>query len=512
MSCWMGIDVGTSGIKVLIINENGDVLGEGYTEQDVILSKSGYAEQNPLIWWESCKTAIQKALKNKKSSRDIEAIGFSGQMQGTVFLDKDDRPIRNCMIWMDQRAVSEVGDVDRLLKAAKINGMEITANQCLNTFWAPKILWLKKHEPENFEKINKILFPKDYLSLCMTGEKAIEASDASLTYLLDIKERKWSNLMFRALDIPRDMVPERLLESCQVVGKLRKSVAEEFGLKPGIPVIAGGGDQLANGIGTGIINENIMGASIGTSAVVFGCSKTPFYDRWNSAIQSLCHACPDLWAYLGLSLTAGASLKWIRETFFQREKTEYAKEGKDVYDYITGIASKTDIGSKGVIFLPYFNGDSAPNNDPNARACLFGMSLDTGMPEICRSVLEGVSFSMRETIDVCRKSGKDIHTIRVSGGGAKSALWRQIQADIFNASIVTMGIEEGPAAGAAILAAVGSGYFKTVNEGCDAIVKTGEQTDPVLENVKRYDEYFEIYHNLYGHLKKPFRERAKLNL
>ncbi len=512
MSCWMGIDVGTSGIKVIIIDENGSVLGEGYAEQDVILLGEGYAEQNPLVWKDSCKAAIREALKNKKSNQDVEAIGFSGQMQGTVFLDKDDRPIRNCIIWMDQRAACEVDEIGTLLRASNVNGMEITANHCLNTFWAPKILWLKKHEPENFEKINKVLFPKDYLALWLTGEKAIEVSDASLTYLLDIQGRKWSDLMFHALGIHKHIVPDRLLESCHVVGKLRKIVAEEFGLKPGIPVIAGGGDQLANGIGTGIINENIMGVSIGTSAVVFGCSKTPFYDKSNSAIQSLCHACPDLWAYLGLSLTAGASLKWIRETFFEREKKEYAQIGKDVYDYITGIASKTDVGSKGCVFLPYFNGDSAPNNDPNARACFFGMSLDTGMPEICRSVLEGVSFSLRETLEVCRRMGKEIHTIRVSGGGAKSALWRQIQADIFDASVVTMEIEEGPAAGAAILAAVGCGFFQTVGEGCSAIVKTDTQTDPIPENVKRYNEYFELYHSLYRHLKEPFDVRAGLNL
>ncbi|HML36442.1 MAG TPA: xylulokinase [Bacillota bacterium] len=510
MSCWLGIDVGTSGIKALVMNESGEVIRKGYAEQDVIFSQPGYAEQDPSVWWQSCKDAVRAALNGSEIGDRIEAIGFSGQMQGTVFLDEKGQPVRNCIIWMDQRAVNEVKDIEGALGEARMDADRITANQCLTTFWAPKILWVKKHEPQNYSRIKKVVFAKDYLAYCMTGEIATEVSDASLTYLLDIPGRRWSDDMFRALDIPREIVPDRLLESCDVTGRLRKSVADELGLKPGIPVIAGGGDQAANGIGTGIIDESIMGASIGTSAVVFGCSKTPFFDTKKRAIQSLCHSAPDLWAYLGLSLTAGASLKWVRDVIFPREKQECFRTGQDIYDHITGIAAKAAPGSGGLIFLPYFNGDSAPNNDPNARACFFGMSLNTGMPELCRSVMEGITFSLRETIEVCRETGKDIKTIRVSGGGAKSLLWRQMQADIFQTSIVTMNIEEGPAAGAAIMAAVGSGFFKDVAEGCGAVLRTSTETQPIAENVKKYDEYFWLYHEMYGHLRESFAKRARL--
>lgn len=510
MSCWLGIDAGTSGIKALVLDESGKVVAEGYAEQDVIFSRPGYAEQCPKDWWEACKKAVAMATEASGTGKKIQAIGFSGQMQGTVFLDRENRPVRDCLIWMDQRAVHEVEDISQKLKEADIDGAHITANPCLNTFWAPKILWMKKQEPWNYEQIHKIIFPKDYLAYCMTGELAMEVSDASLTYLLDVPRRRWSDEMFRALGISKKLVPDRLLESCEVVGALRKTVAEELGLKAGIPVVAGGGDQTANGIGTGVIEESMMGASIGTSAVVFGCSRQPFFDKKQRAIQSLCHSAPDLWAYLGLSLTAGASLKWVRDVLFSKEKRECQKTGKDIYNEITGIAAKARPGSQGLMFLPYFNGDSAPNNDPDARACFFGMSLNHGMAELTRSVLEGVAYSLRETVEVCRETGMEIKSIRVSGGGAKSPLWRQIQADIFKTDIVTMNIQEGPAAGAAILAATGSGFFGNVQEGCRALLKTATRTEPMKEHVKIYEEYFQLYREMYGHLREPFAKRAKL--
>ena len=510
MGCWLGIDAGTSGLKALVLEESGEILAEGYAELDVQFPGPGCAEQRPEDWWAACKKAVSLALQGRNIGKEIQAVGFSGQMQRTVFLDGDNRPVRDCLIWMDQRAVQEVEEIAWKLRAAGLDGMAVTANQCLNTFWAPKILWMRNNEPEHYERIRKIIFPKDYLAFRMTGELAMEVSDASLSYLLDVPRRKWSDEMFRALDIPKELVPNRLLESCEVVGTLKKSVAGELGLLEGIPVIAGGGDQTANGVGTGIIEERVMGASIGTSAVVFGCSRKPFYDRKQRAIQSLCHSVPDLWSYLGLSLTAGASLKWVRDVFFAGKKQAWKSAGKNVYVEITRIAAQARPGCRGLMFLPWFNGDSAPNNDPYARACFFGMSLDHGMAELTRSVLEGVVYSLRETVEVCREDGREIGTIRVSGGGAKSSLWRQIQADILKASVVTMKITEGPAAGAAILAAVGSGYFKDVKEGCRALLKTDTVTEPIREHEKIYEEYFQIYRGMYGCLREPFAKRAGL--
>ena len=508
---WLGIDLGTSGIKAVVIDETGKVVSMGYAEQNVITPKPGFAEQSPEIWWEVCSRAVQTAvLKGNVNGSEIKAIGFSGQMQGIVMLDSDGNVLRNCIIWMDQRAANEVKDIEKTAFRTGINTLDITANECLPTFWAPKLLWMKKHEPEIYERIDKILFPKDYLAFRMTGEMAAEVGDASLSFLLDVPNRKWSWDIFDMLDIPRTFVPDRLLESTEIVGELRRDVAREWGLEAGIPVIIGSGDQIANGIGTGIIREDVMGASIGTSAVVFGCSGKPFIDNNKRAIQSLCHGTSDLWCYLGLSLTAGASLKWMRDVIFKDKKPEFERQGKEIYDYITHIASKAEIGSGGVLFLPYFNGDSAPNNDSDARACFFGLSLSSSMPELCRSVMEGVAFSLRETIEVCRQTGKTIDTIRVAGGGARSRLWRQIQADIFDASIVTMGVEEGPACGAAIMAAVGSGYFSSVVEGSDAIVRIKDRIEPIRENVKIYNEYFHLYRSLYTNLKASFKERAAL--
>ena len=510
MSCWMGIDSGTSGIKAVIINEKGDILGMGYCEQDVVSPLPGYAEQDPYVWWRTCDKAVKEAVRNSGGGKEICAIGFSGQQQGTVFLDKDGKPIRNCIIWMDQRAVKEVKEIEDRLAAAGIDSIAITGNTCLTSYWAPKILWVKNNEPENYERIDKILFPKDYLSYRMTGEMAIEVSDASCSFLLDLPNRRWSDDMFKLIGIPRSFLPERLMESCGVVGELLKSVADEWGLKPGIPVIAGGGDQPANGIGSGIIDDGLIGTSIGTSAVIFGAGSKPFLDKKKRAIISHCHAVPNKWAFVGLSLTAGASLKWLRDVIFEEKKEEYKRQGKEIYDYITGLAAQAKTGCEGLVFLPYFNGDSTPNNDPHARACFFGMSLRTGINEICRSVMEGVAFSLRDSIEICREMGIDVPTVRVSGGGAKSRLWRQIQADIFNASIVNLRIEEGPAVGAVIMAATGSGYFKDIKEGCDSIVRTGEVIDPVSENVKIYEEYYQTYKNLYIALKKPFADQAEI--
>lgn len=510
MSYWLGIDAGTSGIKAIVIDENGNVCGKGYEELDVISPRPGYVEQNPKDWWRVCRNAVKAAVQTSGKGMLIEGIGVSGQMQGTVLIDKNGEPIRNCLIWLDQRATEEVKEIEERIKKAGISEIHITGNYGLSSFWVPKLLWVKKHEPELYERIYKVLFAKDYLVYCMTGEIVTEVSDASLSFLLDVNRRQWSETMFHVTGIPREIVPDRLLESCGVAGGLNASLAGEWGMKSGIPVVAGGGDQTANGVGTGIVKEGITGASIGTSAVVFGCTDSPFIDIKKRAVLSICHSVPGLWSYLGLSLTAGASLKWVRDVMFADKKAEFMTKGKDIYDYITGIAAKAKPGCEGVIFLPYFNGDSTPNNDAKARAGFLGLSLRSGMPEMCRSVMEGVAYSLRETIEICRELGNDVKEVRVSGGGSKSALWRQIQADIYNASVVTMNMEEGPAAGAAILAGVGAGYFKSVQEGCDAILKQGTIVDPIPENVKRYDEYFQIYHNLYRALKSSYDKQSEL--
>lgn len=506
MNCFLGVDAGTSGIKALVINEVGEVKGVGYRECDLITPKPGWVEQNPLDWWKACDGAVMDAVAKSGCGKDIRAIGFSGQMQGPVMMDGARNPIGNCLIWMDQRAGEEVLEMEKRMTGKEM--LDITASYCLNSYWVPKLLWLQKHRPEEFNRTRQILFTKDYLRFMMTGEYATEVSDASLTFLMDVPGRKWSEKMFQITGIPKHLVPERLLESREIAGYLKGELADKWGMKEGIPVVAGGGDQTACGVGSGIVEPGTIGSSIGTSGVVFGCSDRPFIDEKRRATFSMCHSVPHTWGFLGLSLTSGASFKWLRDTIFAGKKAELQAAGGDIYDYMTDLASKAQPGSEGLTFLPYFNGEKTPHNDERARATLFGMSYRHGLNEICRSFMEGVTYSLRDTVEICRELGMNVRQVRASGGGAKSGLWRQIQADIYNAEVVTMNLEEGPAAGAAILAAVGAGYFKTEKEGCDAILSIKSITEPVKEHVKIYEDYYQTYRKLYPALRDCFKQQA----
>jgi xylulokinase len=507
MNCFLGIDAGTSGIKAVVIDETGKVRGIGYHECDIITPQPGWVEQDPRDWWTACRMAVKQAVHVSGCGQDIIGIGFSGQMQGSTLLDKNMEPIGNCMIWLDQRANREVTDIAAMVKSDE--AIAITANECLNSFWAPKLLWLRKNRPEEYERIDKVIYTKDYLRYKMTGEIATEVSDASLSFLMDVPNRRWAEPMFEKLGLPRSIVPERLAESAEVVGYLMKDVAQEWGLRSNIPVVAGGGDQPAGGVGTGIVRAGIMGATIGTSGVVFGCCDKPFIDKQKRAILSMAHSVPDKWCFLGLILTAGASFKWLRDTVFADKKLDMAAQGRDIYDYMTSLAAEARIGSEGLSFLPYLNGEKTPHSDEDARGVFFGLSYRHGISEICRSVMEGVTFAMRDSIEICRELGIGITEVRANGGGAKSVLWRQMQADIYNANVVTMNIEEGPAAGGAILAAVGVGYFKSVVEGCDELLQVTSVTEPIAENVEVYNDYYQTYRELYPALKNIFGKQAE---
>jgi xylulokinase len=506
MECFLGIDAGTSGIKAMIIDEKGNNRGIGYCECDIISPNPGWAEQNPKTWWHACDIAVKEAVLKSGCGKDIKGIGFSGQMQGSTFINKNLEPIGNCIIWLDQRATQEVKEIEAIIPANEM--LNITANHCLNSFWAPKLLWFKKNEPKAYENIYKILFTKDYLRLKITGELATEVSDASFSFLMDVEGRKWSKEMFSKLGIDSDIVPDKLAESCDVVGRLKKDIAIEWGLHEGIPVVAGGGDQPAGGVGTGVVKTGRLGATIGTSGVVFGCCDKPFKDVKNRATYSLAHSVPGKWCFLGLVLTAGGSFKWLRDTIFADKKTSLAAEGKDIYDYMTGLAARSAPGCEGLVFLPYLNGEKTPVSDENARGVFFGLSSRHSQNDICRSVMEGVTFALRDTIEILREFGTDINEVRANGGGAKSDLWLQMQADIYKANVVTMNMEEGPAAGAAIMAAVGSGAFATVNEACDSIVRIKKVTEPNRENVKKYDDYYQTYGALYPVLKDIYKKQA----
>ena len=509
MSCFMGIDAGTSGIKAVVIDDAGTILGVGYHECDLITPKPGWVEQDPRDWWSACCHAAAEAAKKSGRGMDIAAIGFSGQMQGCTLMDKDMEPVGNCMIWLDQRAAAEADQINADLDTREM--LAITASYCLPSYWVPKLLWLKKNKPQDFEKIHTVLFTKDYLRYQMTGEAATEVSDASLTFLLDMNTRTWSDRMFQLTGLPRSMVPERVLESQDVAGYLRADVAAQWGMRAGIPVVAGGGDQTAGGVGSGVVAPGVIAATIGTSGVVFGCCDTPFVDPQRRAMYSICHSVPGAYSFLGCTLGAGGSFKWMRDTLFADKKEALAREGRDVYDYMTGLAAAAPVGSEGLCFLPYLGGESTPHVDPDARGVFFGLSYRHGLGAMCRSVMEGVTFSLRDTIEILRDSnGLTVSQVRAMGGGAKSALWRQIQADVYNASVVTMNMEEGPAAGAAMMAATGSGYFASIQESCQAILKVQSVTEPIAANAAMYNDYYQTYRALYADLRERFAAQADI--
>jgi xylulokinase len=506
MAYFMGIDAGTSGIKAVIMDEKGTILGSGYSECDLITPRPGWVEQDPHDWWRACKEAVQKAAASTGLGKQITGIGFSGQMQGSTCLDKNFEPTGNCLLWLDQRSSAEVAEINRMENVDEY--LNVTANRCLNSFWAPKLLWIKKHRPGEFDRIHKVIFTKDYLCYKLTGEIATEVSDASLSFLMDVPHRKWADSQFDKLGIPRSFVPDRLLESVEVVGTVKAAVAEELGIASGIPVVAGGGDQPAGGVGTGVIKSGIIGAAIGTSGVVFGCLDKPFMDKEDRAMYSMAHSVPGKYGFLGLVLTAGGSYKWLRDNIFADKKAEMAAAGQDVYNYMSGLAEKAAVGSEGLIFLPYLNGDKTPHSDENARGVFFGLSYRHGAGDICRAVMEGVTYSLRDTLEIIRKFGQEVAEVRANGGGAKSPLWLQIQADIFNARIVTMNIEDGTAAGASIMAAVGAGYFSSVEEACETMLKVTGVTEPISANVAVYNEYYETYRSLYPALRDLYGKQA----
>jgi xylulokinase len=508
MTCFLGIDAGTSGVKAIVIDEAGKTLGLGYKEVNLITPRPLWVEQDPNEWWSACDYAIREAVSKSGRGQEIAAIGLTGQMLGNTMLDKDLKPLGNCMIWLDQRATEERDIVEERLGIDAM--LDITANYCLTGYWAPKLMWVKKNRPDIFEKTRMVLFPKDYIKLALTGEPSVEVTDASGSFLMDVGRRTWSDKMFEVCELPKDIVPQKIYESCDVVGHLRTDLAEHLGLRAGIPVVGGAGDQPAGGIGNGVYKAGVVSATIGTSGVVYAVTDKVIADRQRRAALSFCHSAPNTWSLFGCTLAAGGSFKWLRDTIFAESKTTCAAEGKDVYDLMTGLAAQAKASCEGLLFLPYLNGERTPYPDENARGVFFGLSYRHGLGEICRSVMEGVTYSLRDTIEILREFDVQVSEVRASGGGAKSELWRQMQADIFDATVVTTNLEEGPSAGAAIMAAVGAGAYNSVGEACDSIVKVVSRTEPVAKNVAQYDEFYQTYRSLYPILKSTFEVQSNL--
>ncbi|WP_425617095.1 xylulokinase [Anatilimnocola sp. NA78] len=504
MSHFLGIDIGTSGTKTLVVSADGKILAEASQGYPLSMPKPLWSEQNPEDWWQATIATVRAAVKKAKlKPADIKAIGLSGQMHGSVFLDKNHKVVRPALLWNDQRTAAECAEIEQRAGGRK-KLIQLVANPALTGFTAPKILWLRNHEPKNFAKTVKVLLPKDDIRRRLTGEYATEVSDASGMLLLDVAKRNWSTKLLEKLELDASLLG-KVYESEEVTGKLTSEAAKELGLTTDCVVVGGAGDCAANAVGTGVVEGGILSNSLGTSGVMFVHSDQMQVDP-QGRLHTFCHAVRGKWHMMGVTLSAAGSLQWFVEQLCK----EAAKKPADCYDIINAEAAKVAAGSQGLFFLPYLSGERTPHADPNARGSFIGLTLSHGRGHLSRSIMEGVAYSLRDSLAILAEMKVPVKQIRASGGGAKSPLWRQIQADVFGQEVVTINAEQGPAYGVALLAAVGAGAYKNIQEACAANIRVVSRTPADKKAIPVYDRGFPIYQRLYQSLKQDFEAIAKL--
>ena len=507
MGVALGMDVGTSGTKALAIDESGAVVASALVEYPLLSPKPNWAEQDPADWKRAAIEALrQLAHAPGVNADEVKGLGLTGQMHGSVFLDADNQVLRNAILWCDQRTAQQCDDITAKVGAEKL--IEMVCNPALTGFTAPKILWLRDNEPAVYEKVARVLLPKDYIRFELTGEFATDVADASGTLLFDVKNRSWHTELLSILDIPADFMP-RAYEGPEVTGTLTAEAAEATGLPAGIPVIAGGGDQAAGGVGCGIVRGGVISSTVGTSGVVFAFADDVGTDP-QGRVHTFCHSVPGKWHVMGVMLSAGGSLRWFRDALCQNEKAVAAETGADPYEYITAAAEGVPLGAEGLVFLPYLTGERTPHKDPFAKGAFIGLSLRHTRAHMARAVLEGVAFGMRDSLEIIREMGVPIAQVRASGGGAKSAFWRQMQADVNHAPLVTINVDEGPAYGAALLATVGTGMYGSIEEACDATIRVVDTCEPDPARSAQYDPWFAEYQRAYQALAPSFARCADL--
>lgn len=492
---YLGIDLGTSSVKILAINDNNEIAGEVTRDYPVYFPQDKWAQQDPADWWKQTVLAIKELIQKLIIPGDqVRAISFSGQMHGLVALGAKDEILTPAILWCDQRTEIECDEITAYFGQGKLS--QYTGNKALTGFTAPKILWVKKNLPKVFDKIRHILLPKDYIRFMLTGDYATDLSDASGMLLLDVKNRRWSQEMLDFLEIKADQLP-KLYESYEVSGVLKESVKAELGLRGEILVVGGAGDQAAGAIGTGAVSDGIVSVNLGTSGVVFAAHEEYTVDEKNR-LHAFCHA-NGKYHSMGVMLSAANCLKWWTESI-------HPTVG---FDALLEEAASTEPGSNKLVFLPYLMGERTPYSDPDARACFVGMTATTTRGHMTRAVLEGVTFGLYDSLKILKELGAPIKQVRVIGGGARSGLWKQILADIFDFEIEEINTNQGGALGAAILAAVGAKRYATVDEGCNALIKVVNRISPICENVGKYKRIYPLYVDLYEDLKKWFEASAK---
>jgi xylulokinase len=504
MTYLLGIDVGTTGAKALLIDDAGKVAASATTEYPLFTPQPLWAEQNPADWWAATVASIHQVLaQSGLKPEQILGVGLTGQMHGLVLLDAQGKALRPCIMWNDQRTAAQCAAITRQVGAAQV--LQLTGNPVLTGFTAPKISWVREHEPDVYRRVAKVLLPKDYVRYCLTGEYFGEVSDASGTSLFDVGRRRWSDEMLQAVGVPRQWLPE-VTESPVVSARISAAAAGHTGLLAGTPVVGGGGDQAAQAVGTGIVTESIVSATIGTSGVVFAASEA-YRVEPQGRLHAFCHAVPGMWHLMGVTLSAGGSFRWYRDALGDLEKLQAGKAGRDPYDLLTEAAAQVPAGCEGLLFLPYLSGERTPYPDPNARGVFFGLTLRHGKAHLTRAVLEGITYGLRDSLELMRDLGLSVQQVRASGGGARSPLWRQILADLFGTEIVTVNVTEGAAYGAALLAAVGAGVYGGVPEACQAAIHLVDHTGPGPA-MAVYADYYPRYRALYPALAPEFEAMA----
>ncbi len=489
---WLGVDVGTGGSRAILIDSSGkEVAAVSVAHEEMVMEQPLWAEQRPENWADASFEAIRGALAAAGITGDqVRGIGLSGQMHGLVILDSNHNVIRPALIWCDQRSQPQVDWINQRLGAAKV--LEHTANPVLTGFTLPKLLWVRDHEPQHFESLRHVLLPKDYLRFRLTGELATEVSDASGTAMFDVVHRRWSFEMMDGLGLDRAILPHDF-ESVDVTGTISEDAAEVTGLALRTPVAGGAGDQAASAVGNGVVEAGAVSCTLGTSGVIFAHMENVAYDP-EGRVHTFCHAVPDKWHVMGVTQGAGLSLQWFRNQFAPGMS----------YDELLAEAAQSPAGARGLYWLPYLMGERTPHLDAAARGGWIGLTAKHTRSDLIRALIEGVAYSQKDGLDLVAALGVNARSIRASGGGARSRLWRQILADVFGKPVVTMASQEGSALGAAILGMVATGEYSSVLEACRAMVRERDFVEPRAEETKTYSAGHAVYRSLYPALKPLF--------
>lgn len=492
---FLGIDLGTSSVKVLAINDKHEIVGDASREYPVYFPQDKWAEQDPADWWEQTALTIKDLVAKLNIPKDgIRSIGFSGQMHGLVAMDSDNKVLFPSILWCDQRTEAECDEITAFF--GKDGLRDLTANKALTGFTAPKVLWVKKNRPELFAKIAHIMLPKDYVRFCLSGDYAIDQADAAGTLMLDVKNRKWSKEVCDFLGIEESVLP-KLYESYEVTGVVSEAVKAQLGLEGEILIVGGAGDQAAGAVGTGTVKEGIVSVTLGTSGVVFAAHEAFAVDP-DCRLHAFCHA-NGKYHTMGVMLSAANSLKWWVDS---------VQDGADFDDLLKEAEEVGNTNAK-LFFLPYLMGERTPYADADAKGCFIGMDMNTTRGHMTRAVLEGVTYGLRDSLEILKDMNVPVEQVRVIGGGAKSTLWKQILADIFKVEIQEINTNQGGGLGAAILAAVGAGHYKTVEEGCEKMISVVNTVKPIEENMVKYDKAYPLFQGLYASLQKWFAQAAE---